>query len=188
MSFCTTFCCGKFHESSAQTFFIFNWLEWSFNDKEKLTNFETTLTGPDIALDMFRSFLTPLIGSWTANFEVMVTVSEHAWRSAFTSTVCDPLDTFTGSTCRMVVVFGMLVFLWLMLLLIDTCRRSCLWRSAWCFLPQLFALHFNLHIYCLVVWSFEKQFLHKLLFCSKSLFYWFVRRCFYLHNQQLIFS
>ena len=53
MSFCATFCCGKFNVSSVQTFFIFNWLEQSFNDKEKLTNFETTLTGPDIALDMF---------------------------------------------------------------------------------------------------------------------------------------
>ena len=96
----------------------------------------------------------------------MVVVSEHAWRSAFTSTVCDPLDTFTGSTCRKVVVFGMLVFLWLTLLLIDTCCWSCLWRSVWCFSTQLFALHIILHMYSLVVWSFEKQFLHNFYFVA----------------------
>ena len=64
------------------------------------------MTSSAIALNMFRSFLNPLIRSSAANFEVTIVLFQPAWRSAFTSTMCDPLDTFTGSTFRKMVVFG----------------------------------------------------------------------------------
>ena len=175
-------CRSKFYVSTTQAFSTSNRLGWCFDDKEKLTNFETTVTGSDIALDMSRSFFTPLIWSWSDNFDVMSVESEPATRSALTWTICDLLDTFNGSTCGKMVIFGKLFFLWLMLLLIDTCCWSCLWRRHGVFFP-------------LVVWVFEKCFLHNFSFVAKSIFSstdlslnWkqSIRWCFCLHNQQLI--
>ena len=116
---------------------------------EKVTNFDLTVTDFDIAFDML---------------EVIKVASEPASRSTLTSNIFEPLLISTGITWRNLIL-SIFWFCWLkVLLMLGSCCVSSWCSTVWCFLPQILALHFHLHIH-----SFMTCVLHSLYFVEKSI-------------------
>ena len=144
---------------------------------EKVTNFDLTVTDFDIAFYML---------------EVIKVASEPASRSTLTSNIFEPLLISTGITWRNLIL-SIFWFCWLkVLLMLASCCVSSWCSTVWCFLPQILALHFHLHIR-----SFMTCVLHSLCFVEKSILSftdiflnWVqsIKRCLSSQSQHVSFS